>query len=145
MPDVGEYKYGRSYLVPHSTSPLTETDISHTIFARHFSRILGVPLKPRILPGKRVYSRSMSRSNNRNARDEGAETELPPLTPQEEKRYNQVCARRSPGCPVNLAAARPKDEGGSPTRSDDGRQLLKSHLKSFHDWLQAECQYATLI
>ena len=87
----------------------------------------------------------MSKSNNRNARDESVETELPPLTPQEEKKYDRVSTRRSPGFSVDLVvAARPKDEGGYPTRSDDGQKILKLHLKSFHDWLQAECQYATL-
>ena len=96
VPDGSEYKYRRSYLVPPPTLPFIEIN---TIFALHLSRILRAPLKPRIVPSKRVYSRSMSRSdqrNARNARDEDDETELPSLTPQKERKYGRVSTRLSP-------------------------------------------------
>ena len=57
----------------------------------------------------------MSRSNTRNARkeDEDDKSELPPITPQEEREYGRVSTWFLPFALVKLViAAWTKDEGG---------------------------------
>ena len=97
----------------------------HQIFRIRFypSRIPRDPLKSGILPNQRIYSRSMSRSNERDARDEDDKSELPPITPQEEREYGRVSTRFLPVSLVKLVviAAWTKDEGGSPARPDEER------------------------